>query len=358
MLYKDMSIWTSKKEGENYKSLEIKAGGIVMKRKTKVAAVVLCISMLLCTGCKSSAVKNAEELISGIGEVTLESKDAIEAAQDSYDALGEEQAKVENLQILQEAEEKYDSILHDEVSPIEEAIAAIPQPVTSEAADLVSKADSLYNRAKEPVREAVTNIDILNDAKKTLEDIKVQAAIDAIDQIGTVTLESQSVIDEASTAYQAVATTRRGDVTNYNVLTDATSTLNQLKAEAKEAAGKAAVAKLKTEKDEVENITWYYPTSYPTYSNTRCFVLPYIGRKEDHYWLRCKVDYAADDWVFFQEIVINIDGEKRDTISFDYGDVVRDTAWGAKLYEAADFAPNSSQIELLNDIADSERAFI
>ena len=92
----------------------------------------------------------------------------------------------------------------------------------------------------------------------------------------------------------------------------------------------------------------------PTYTNTRCYVLPYIGERSGNYWLRCKVDYAANDWVFFTQIVINIDGVKRDTINFDYGDVTRDTNVGAKLCEVADFAPDNNQIQLLTDISNSQ----
>ena len=329
-----------------------------MNRTMKVAATVLCISMLLCTGCKSSEVKSTEELINSIGEVTLESKDAIEAAQSSYDTLGNDQAKVENLQVLQDAEEKYNDILQSEAAPIEEAIAAIPQPVTIEAADMVSRAESLYNKAKESVRNAVSNIDALNDAKKTLEDIKVQTAIDAIDQIGTVTLESQSAIDAASVAYQAVPTARKGDVTNYGVLADAQSAYTMLQKEAAELAKQQAAARLVKKEDSVENRTWYYPSCYPKYINTRSFVLPYLGEKNGHTYMRLIFNYAGDDWIFMDKAIINIDGEVYDTVEFDYFDIERDTAWGANLYECVDILPTDKQIEMLHKIADSSKTVI
>lgn len=330
-----------------------------MKRAVKTTAIALCIAAaILCTGCKSEAVKNTEQLISKIGTVTLDSGDAISEARSSYESLGDEQKDVENVQTLQDAENQYSSLLQSEAAPIEEAIAAIPQPVAEEAADMVSRAYSLYARASDSVKAAVSNADVLNDARTALEDIKVQAAIDAIDAIGEVTLNSQDVIDAAKSAYGAIDASRQSDVTNYNTLKEAESTIAQLKKDAAEAAGKAAVAKLTASKDEVEGITWYEPSCYPTYKNTRCFVLPYIGEQNGHYWLRCKVDYAGNDWVFFTQIVINVDGVKRDTITFDYGDVVRDTAFGAKLSEVADFAPTDSQIKLLNDIANSEKTII
>ena len=230
--------------------------------------------------------------------------------------------------------------------------------MTSDAEQAVGKASSLYARASDDVKSAVSNADVLTAAQKALEDISVQAAIDAINQIGDVSLKSQDAIDAATAAFQKVSSDRRADVTNYDTLVAATSTLTQLKKDAAEAAGKAAVAKLKKSTDEVEGITWHEPSCMPTYTNTRCYVLPYIGEQSGNYWLRCKVDYAANDWVFFTQIVINIDGVKRDTINFDYGDVTRDTNVGAKLCEVADFAPDNNQIQLLTDIANSQKTII
>lgn len=54
-------------------------------------------------GCgKSKTVKNAEELISAIGEVTLDSGEAVVAAQNAFDALSEkEKTQVENRALLE-----------------------------------------------------------------------------------------------------------------------------------------------------------------------------------------------------------------------------------------------------------------
>lgn len=328
-------------------------------RKIRIAVAGLCLAVAVtCTGCKSSEVKNAERLINDIGEVTLSSGDAINAASSAYADLGDQQTKVENADTLTEAENAYNQLIKEQAAPIEDAINAIPQPVTAECEDAVANAEKLYARSVDEVKAAVSNVDVLTAAQKSLEDITVQNAIDAIDQIGEVTINSQELIDAATAAYQNVPANRRSDITNYSALTDATGKINQLKKDAVEAAGKAAVAKLKKSTDEVEGITWYEPSCMPTYTNTRCYVLPYIGERNGNYWLRCKVDYAADDWVFFDHIIVNIDGEKRDTISFGYGDVTRDVSFGAKLCEVADFAPTSSQTELLRDISTSQKTII
>nr|DAF23836.1 MAG TPA: hypothetical protein [Caudoviricetes sp.] len=335
------------------------------KKSARIFAASMCLAVAVtCTGCKSSEVKNTEKLIDKIGDVSAQGHvgaDAVEslkAAQEAFDALGDDKSKVENAQALQDAEATYSAHIAKEAAPIEEAINAIPQPVTVEAEETVGNANKLYARASDDVKAAVSNADVLTAAQKALEDINVQNAIDAINQIGDVSLKSQDAVDTATAAFQKVSSDRRADVTNYDTLVAVTSTLTQLKKEAAEAAGKAAVAKLKKSTDEVEGITWHEPSCMPTYTNTRCYVLPYIGEQSGNYWLRCKVDYAANDWVFFTQIVINIDGVKRDTINFDYGDVTRDTYVGAKLCEVADFAPDNNQIQLLTDIANSQKTII
>lgn len=329
------------------------------KKSARIMAASACLAIAVsCTGCKSSEVKNTEKLIKSIGDVTLSSGEAISAASDAYANLGNEQEKVENADVLEDAEKTFDALMKEQVAPIEDAINAIPQPVTAECADAVSDALELYARSSDDVKAYVSNVDVLTAAQTALEDISVQNAIDAIDQIGDVSINSQNLIDAASAAYQKVPTDRRVDITNYNVLTESVGKLNQLKKDAADAAGKAAISKLKKSTDEVEGITWYEPSCMPTYTNSRCYVLPYIGERGGTYWLRCKVDYAANDWVFFDHIIINIDGEKRDTISFGYSDVTRSTYVGAKLCEVADFAPTTNQVNLLRDISTSKKTII
>ena len=69
-------------------------------------ALVLCLSLCACG--KSEAVKNVEAMIDALGEITLESIDAIRSAEDAYNALTEdEQKKVGNYETLTEARDAY-----------------------------------------------------------------------------------------------------------------------------------------------------------------------------------------------------------------------------------------------------------
>ena len=71
-----------------------------------ILVFALCLSLCACG--KSEAVKNVEAMIEALGEITLESIDAICSAEDAYSALtAEEQAKVENHQTLVDARDTY-----------------------------------------------------------------------------------------------------------------------------------------------------------------------------------------------------------------------------------------------------------
>ena len=332
------------------------------KSSKRLLAASLCLAVAVtCTGCKSQEVKDTEKLINKIGTVALDNHDGLQSAKDAYDALGDEQKDVSNAKKLQTAIDEYEQLTQKEADVIIGYINQIPQPYditdgkTFSAAD---RAQSAYNRASDDVKAKVSNYSILEEVTTAIGDNAVQKAIDAIDQIGTVTAKSGDAIQAAKDACAKVPADRLADVTNYQALTDAQSAYTQAEREAKEAAGKAAVAKLNTEKDEVEGVTFYKPSCYPQYANTRCFVLPYIGEKSGNYWLRCKVDYTANDWVFFNKVIFSVDGVKRDTVEFDYFDVTRDTVVGGKLWENADFAPSTSQIKLLEDIANSQKTII
>ena len=60
-------------------------------KKVLSLILVLAICLSLCACGKSKAAKECEELIAAIGEVSIDSKDAIEAAERAYSALNEKE---------------------------------------------------------------------------------------------------------------------------------------------------------------------------------------------------------------------------------------------------------------------------
>lgn len=129
-------------------------------------ALCLCISL---SACKSAEAKQADELILSIGEVTLDKADSIEEALQFYNSLTAEQ------------------------------------------------------------KEEVENLDLLNEANAKLTSLKKIANAEMlIDAIGVVTIHSESSINDASRAVNALTSEEKKQVSNISVFTDAEYEFNEL----------------------------------------------------------------------------------------------------------------------------------
>ena len=93
----------------------------------KVICLILALTLtLVLTACgKSEAVKNVEALISSIGAVSLDSKTAIESAQEAFDALPEtEKSEVENYYLLVESQKTLSELEANQAQQIVEELKA------------------------------------------------------------------------------------------------------------------------------------------------------------------------------------------------------------------------------------------
>ena len=183
-------------------------------------------------------VENVKTKIDGIGEVTLSSSSTIKAARTAYDALTDDQKKqVTNYDVLQKAE--------SELSDLQKADAVVTKiknigKVTLKSESKIKQARTAYNKLTDKQKTLVTNYDVLEKAEKDLADLKAADQVSKnITNIGTVTLESEDVIKEARTAYDALTDAQKKLVSNKDVLEKAESTLKELQ-DAKAADVKAA----------------------------------------------------------------------------------------------------------------------
>ena len=173
-------------------------------------------------------VENAESKISVIGDVTLDSKDAIKDARDTYDALTDDQKKqVTNYDVLETAEAKLSDL---QVENVKTKIDGIGE-VTLSSSSTIKAARSAYNALTADQKKQVTNYDVLQKAESELSDLqKADAVVTKIKNIGTVTLKSESKIKQARTAYNKLTDKQKTLVTNYDVLEKAEKDLADLKA--------------------------------------------------------------------------------------------------------------------------------
>lgn len=131
------------------------------------------------------AAAAVDEAISAIGEVTLDSEEAIEAAREAYDALSEEQKKlVTKLDVLEAAEKKLEELKAEAeankkaAAAVDEAIAAIgeTEAVTLDSEEAIEAARAAYEALTDEQKKLVTKLDVLEAAEKRLEELKKAAA--------------------------------------------------------------------------------------------------------------------------------------------------------------------------------------
>lgn len=265
----------------------------------KFAILFLTIAMTLTMAAcgKSAEVKNAEELIGAIGEVTLQSGNAIDAAEKAVDALDEKDLKkLEGVDKLQEARTQFEALkLSNSFDQIGE--------VTLQSETKLKSLRSQYNSAAEDVKKAVTNL---------------------------------AVLEKAEADYQALVAQEKARV---------------------EEEGKAALGRLNTEEDRVNKITFYIPSAYPEYVDTRSYALCYIGLSgSSSPYLHVKYHYTGDDWIFWDKLTFLIDGVNKYR-TYSYSELNRDHERGV-VWEYADVGATDEDIQLFKSIAASGETII
>ena len=174
------------------------------------------------------AAKAVDDMIDAIGEVTLESEEAIAAARAAYEALTEAQkAEVKSYDKLTAAEARLADL--KAAKAVDDMIDAIGE-VTLESEEAIAAARAAYEALTEAQKAEVKSYDKLTAAEARLADLKAAKAVDdMIDAIGEVTLESEGAIDAARAAYEALTEAQQAEVKSYDKLTAAEARLAVLK---------------------------------------------------------------------------------------------------------------------------------
>ena len=102
---------------------------------------------------------------------------------------------------------------------------------------------------------------------------------------------------------------------------------------AKEIKIKALKNKMRFIKDNVTNITFIQDKTSSQYANSNSFYV-YIAQGEDFKKLWLRISYTGEQWVFFEKMIVNIDGQVNE-YAFNYYDLKR-SAEGYGVYEYID----------------------
>ncbi len=162
-------------------------------------------------------------------QIIADGKISIENASDAESAL----------QILAEAKADMDKVKTEKQLTDEEAVASVSGlieaigTVTLQSADAVKAARNAYDGLDDSLKSHVSNYIVLNQAEAKLAYLQTvsqaQSVSELINSIGTVTLESESVIAAARVAYDSLSDEAKALVEGLNVLESAEKALADLK---------------------------------------------------------------------------------------------------------------------------------
>ena len=178
----------------------------------------------------AACVKDAETAIDAIGDVTLDSLDAIRAARAAYDAVDPEaQEQVANRETLSAAEQTFDALA---IQATTDAIRAIGD-VTLDSGEAIRAARELYDGFSGAIQSQVANRDVLVRDEEQYAALRIQHVDELIDAIGEVTLSSEDRIREAEDAYNGLRESEAASVANHRVLVEARETFDTMEAAAR-----------------------------------------------------------------------------------------------------------------------------
>lgn len=124
-------------------------------------------------------------------------------------------------------------------------------------------------------------------------------------------------------------------------------------AEANEARLKA-LNSLKKEVDDVAGLTWYHQPFFTHYTNTNRTSI-YMGKSNGDVWIRLRMSYTGEDWIFFDNAYLSYDGKTRE-IQFDkYSDKESDNDAG-DVWEWIDVTLTEDLIPYMREFAQSPNA--
>lgn len=105
----------------------------------------------------------------------------------------------------------------EKVTQVINAIASIDE-TESDCGEKILKAEKLYASLSEKCKKHVKNYDKLVSAREEYSNYRIKETTELINQIGTVTLDSELKIKEARKAYDELTDDEKDKVTNYNDL--------------------------------------------------------------------------------------------------------------------------------------------
>jgi hypothetical protein len=116
-----------------------------------------------------------------------------------------------------------------------------------------------------------------------------------------------------------------------------------------------ALNKLVKNYDDVSDVTWYHQP-YFTHYNNKNLVSIYIGKMGNYLFLRLKMSYKGEDWIFFENAFLSYDGETKQIYFDKYTDKKTEIGNGGSVWEWIDVQLSEDSIQYLRKFCESRNA--
>ncbi|OBX22195.1 MULTISPECIES: nucleoporin Nup88 family protein [Bizionia] len=115
----------------------------------------------------------------------------------------------------------------------------------------------------------------------------------------------------------------------------------------------SATKNMRKKYDDMNEITWYRDKSSPQYNDYNGF-FGYFGKSNTGSpFLRLRIQYAADDWLFIERYVIKVDGITYEIAEEKYGEIETDNGSGG-IWEWLDRAVTKKEMEIMNAVSNGK----
>lgn len=129
-------------------------------------------------------------------------------------------------------------------------------------------------------------------------------------------------------------------------------TVRQQKKEEEKKRRMQAVNKLRKKLDDVSGITWYENPHFTHYNDINSTSI-YIGKNENSVWLRLKMSYDGEDWIFFENAYLSYDGHTQEIYFDRYNNKKSDNS-GGSVWEWIDVQVDTNLLTFLKSMVNGK----
>lgn len=206
--------------------------------------------------------------------------------------------------------------------------------------------DSLYAQISELESQLD---DCKNGADKLLAKMRIAFKEDLLEEAKAIHYELQSRHPETDEFKEATLIYDKAIEIENERLKEAERIIAEQKAERLK-----SLNKLKKNYDDISGVTWYKQPYFTHYTNSNLTSI-YLGDDGSSRWLRLKMSYTGEDWIFFERAYLSYEGNTEEILFSRYDNKKTENS-GGKVWEWIDVGVTKEVEMFLREFANSKDA--